>query len=138
MPLAPLHLPGWLLPFARPALFYANALLVYKGAPMAEEVGRCDSIKLTEIGDENVVLFSQSIVPCHFFLSNFVITAYSEDKSTVVSTIILRGATSNILDDTERSLCWASFITWYTTRHFSIEPSTVLSTRTSSLAGTPG
>jgi T-complex protein 1 subunit theta len=55
------------------------------GAPMAEEVGRCDSIKLTEIGDENVVLFSQN-------------------KSTVVSTIILRGATSNILDDTERAI----------------------------------
>jgi T-complex protein 1 subunit theta len=52
---------------------------------MAEEVGRCDSIKLTEIGDENVVLFSQN-------------------KSTVVSTIILRGATSNILDDTERAI----------------------------------
>lgn len=55
-------------------------------APTPEEAGRCDSVALAEIGDTPVVIFRQN----------------REDNA--VATIVIRGATSNIMDDIERAI----------------------------------
>jgi T-complex protein 1 subunit theta len=54
--------------------------------PSAEEAGRCDTVKVKEIGDVKVVVFKQ------------------KGESSGVSTILVRGATDNIADDIERAL----------------------------------
>ncbi|CAD5119196.1 DgyrCDS7832 [Dimorphilus gyrociliatus] len=56
------------------------------GAPSAEECGHCDIVRVDEIGDTPVVVFEQ------------------EKEESAVSTILLRGATDNILDDLERAV----------------------------------
>lgn len=54
--------------------------------PTPEEQGYCDSVSIDEVGDVPVILFEQ-------------------DKSEgLVSTIIVRGSTDNIMDDIERSI----------------------------------
>lgn len=57
------------------------------GVPMAEEMGFCDIIETVEIGGDRVTVFRQE----------------EADKSRT-STIVLRGATQNNLDDLERAL----------------------------------
>lgn len=56
--------------------------LVRLGAPTAEELGSCESVSVDEVGSTKVAVF--------------------RSKSSRVSTLILRGSTSNILDDIER------------------------------------
>ncbi|CAO3663759.1 unnamed protein product [Umbelopsis ramanniana] len=57
------------------------------GVPMAEEMGYCDIVETVEIGGDRVTVFRQEDV----------------DKSRT-STIVLRGATQNHLDDLERAI----------------------------------
>jgi T-complex protein 1 subunit theta len=59
--------------------------IVRLGAPTAEETGTCDEVVVKEIGSTK----------CTFF---------RRDKSAKVSTIIVRAATQNILDDLERAI----------------------------------
>jgi T-complex protein 1 subunit theta len=55
-------------------------------APTAEEVGTSDDVGVEEIASEKVVIFKRNTEDCK------------------LSTIILRGSTSNILDDIERAI----------------------------------
>jgi len=57
------------------------------GVPMAEEMGFCDIVETVEIGGDRVTVFRQE----------------ESDKSRT-STIVLRGATQNHLDDLERAI----------------------------------
>lgn len=54
--------------------------------PTPEECGRCDSVSVAEIGDTAVVVFKQN----------------REDNA--VATIVIRGATNNMMDDIERAV----------------------------------
>eukprot|EP01117_Protostelium_nocturnum_P000074 TRINITY_DN10164_c0_g1_i1.p1 TRINITY_DN10164_c0_g1~~TRINITY_DN10164_c0_g1_i1.p1 ORF type:complete len:571 (-),score=91.28 TRINITY_DN10164_c0_g1_i1:164-1771(-) len=56
------------------------------GAPTAEETGYCDSVTVQEIGSTKVTIFKQD----------------TEDSG--ISTILVRAATQNILDDIERAI----------------------------------
>ncbi|XP_049850435.1 T-complex protein 1 subunit theta-like [Schistocerca gregaria] len=56
------------------------------GAPTPDELGVCDDVYVEEIAGTKIVVFSQSKEHCR------------------ISTIILRGATENILDDLERAV----------------------------------
>lgn len=63
----------------------ATALLKLK-PPTQEEMGHCDEVKVDEIGDTPVVIFKLA------------------DHKSKISTVIIRGATDNIMDDLERAL----------------------------------
>eukprot|EP00668_Euglena_longa_P042164 GGOE01055609.1.p1 GENE.GGOE01055609.1~~GGOE01055609.1.p1 ORF type:complete len:562 (+),score=217.93 GGOE01055609.1:68-1687(+) len=64
-----------------------NALqIVTLDPPSPEEIGRCNSVKVEEIGGKKVTIFRQ------------------ETESSKLSTIVVRGPTQNILDDVERAL----------------------------------
>jgi T-complex protein 1 subunit theta len=54
--------------------------------PTAQEIGYCASVYVDEIGDSSVIVFKQE-----------------SDKSPI-STIIIRGATDNLMDDIERAI----------------------------------
>jgi len=56
------------------------------GAPMPDEMGSVDVVETLEIGGDRVTVFRQ------------------ENESTRTSTIVLRGATQNYLDDVERAI----------------------------------
>uniref|UniRef100_A0AAY4CRR7 T-complex protein 1 subunit theta n=1 Tax=Denticeps clupeoides TaxID=299321 RepID=A0AAY4CRR7_9TELE len=55
-------------------------------APTLEEMGRCDSVYLSEVGDTQVVVFKH------------------EKKEGAISTLVIRGATNNLMDDIERAV----------------------------------
>ena len=55
-------------------------------APTAEEMGMADSVYVDELGDTEVVVFKVG------------------DKESRVSTIVIRGATDNYMDDIERAV----------------------------------
>lgn len=55
-------------------------------APSPQEVGHCDDVSVQEFGDTTVTVFKQA------------------DINSAVSTIIVRGATNNVMDDVERAL----------------------------------
>jgi T-complex protein 1 subunit theta len=54
--------------------------------PTAEELGRADSVQMEELGDTQVVVFKVG------------------DNESRVSTIVIRGATDNYMDDIERAV----------------------------------
>jgi len=54
--------------------------------PTAEELGRADSVYVDELGDSQIVVFKVG------------------DKESKVSTIVIRGATDNYMDDIERAV----------------------------------
>merc|ERR1711881_181393 len=54
--------------------------------PTPEEAGHCDMVHVDEIGDTSVVVFRQ------------------EREDTAVATIVIRGSTSNMMDDIERAV----------------------------------
>jgi len=60
--------------------------LVRLGAPTAEEAGYCDYVGVEEIGSTKVTIFRQ------------------DDTDSGISTIVVRAATQNILDDIERAI----------------------------------
>ncbi|GAA5803258.1 T-complex protein 1 theta subunit [Helicostylum pulchrum] len=57
------------------------------GTPMAEEMGECDIVETVEIGSDMVTVFRQE-----------------ELASTRTTTIVIRGATQNHMDDIERAI----------------------------------
>lgn len=57
------------------------------GAPMAEEMGYCDVVETVEIGSDRVTVFRQE----------------EKDKSRT-TTVVIRGATQNHMDDIERAI----------------------------------
>jgi len=64
-----------------------NALqIVTLDAPTPEDIGRCNHVKVEEIGGRKVTIFRQ------------------ETESSRLSTVVVRGPTQNILDDVERAL----------------------------------
>ncbi|KAI7890785.1 T-complex protein 1 theta subunit [Mucor mucedo] len=58
------------------------------GTPMAEEMGACDIVETVEIGSDLVTVFRQE----------------EKDVSTRTTTIVIRGATQNHMDDIERAI----------------------------------
>ncbi|KAJ3378286.1 T-complex protein 1 subunit theta, partial [Entophlyctis sp. JEL0112] len=56
------------------------------GAPTPEEAGSCDVVESVEIGSDRCTVFRQ------------------EDESTKTATIVLRGGTTNTIDDLERAI----------------------------------
>merc|ERR1712170_34088 len=54
--------------------------------PTPEEAGHCDSIRTDEIGETPVIIFKQ------------------EKEESAIATIVIRGATDNIMDDIERAV----------------------------------
>jgi T-complex protein 1 subunit theta len=56
------------------------------GAPMAEEMGYCEVVETIEIGSDRCTVFRQ------------------EDEATKTATIVIRGGTTNSLDDIERAI----------------------------------
>jgi hypothetical protein len=57
-----------------------------QGTPTAEEMGFCDVVTVEEIGSTKVTIFRQ------------------EGEDSGISTIVIRAATQNVLDDVERSI----------------------------------
>ncbi|KAI9320505.1 T-complex protein 1 theta subunit [Dichotomocladium elegans] len=57
------------------------------GAPMAEEMGYCDVVETVEIGSDRVTVFRQE-----------------ENAKSRTTTIVIRGATQNHMDDIERAI----------------------------------
>uniref|UniRef100_A0A9L0RYU5 T-complex protein 1 subunit theta n=1 Tax=Equus caballus TaxID=9796 RepID=A0A9L0RYU5_HORSE len=54
--------------------------------PVLKEMGHCDSVYLSEVGDTQVVVFKH------------------EKEDGAISTIVLRGSTDNLMDDIERAV----------------------------------
>ncbi|KAL2094286.1 hypothetical protein ACEWY4_009005 [Coilia grayii] len=55
-------------------------------SPTPEEMGRCDSVYLAELGDTQVVVFKH------------------EKEDGAISTVVIRGSTDNLMDDIERAI----------------------------------
>ncbi|NP_001279969.1 T-complex protein 1 subunit theta [Callorhinchus milii] len=55
-------------------------------APTPEEMGHCDSVYLSEVGDTQVVIFKH------------------ENENGAIATMLIRGSTDNIMDDIERAV----------------------------------
>ncbi|KAH0505133.1 T-complex protein 1 subunit theta [Microtus ochrogaster] len=68
------------------ALHYANKYNIMLTPPVLEEMGHCDSVYLSEVGDTQVVVFKH------------------EKEDGAISTIVLRGSTDNLMDDIERAV----------------------------------
>jgi T-complex protein 1 subunit theta len=60
--------------------------IVRLGAPTPEEMGSCDVVTVEEVGSTKITVFRQ------------------ENESSAISTIVVRGATPNLLDDIERAI----------------------------------
>lgn len=56
------------------------------GAPTPDEMGRCDVVETVEIGGDRVTVFRQS------------------EETTRTATVVVRGATTNQMDDIERAI----------------------------------
>ncbi|KAJ1679141.1 T-complex protein 1 subunit theta [Spiromyces aspiralis] len=81
----------------------ANPLARF-GAPTAEETGYCDLVHTEEIGSDRVTVFRQySTREAEEKGNNRPAFASRVHKSPVV-TLVLRGATQNMLDDVERAV----------------------------------
>lgn len=63
------------------------AQLVRLGAPTAEEIGSCEAVDVTEIGDQKVIVFRNV-----------------ENETSGIATVVVRGATTNVLDEVERAI----------------------------------
>jgi T-complex protein 1 subunit theta len=63
--------------------------LVRVDAPTVDEMGHCDSVNVEEIGDTKVVVFRQNP---------------KDGDRAGLSTIVVRGATQNVLDEIERAV----------------------------------
>jgi T-complex protein 1 subunit theta len=61
--------------------------LARMGAPMPEEMGYCDVVETVEIGSDRVTVFRQE-----------------ENEQARTTTIVIRGATQNHMDDIERAI----------------------------------
>lgn len=54
--------------------------------PTPEELGRCDHVRVDDVGGRKILIFQQ------------------ENESSRLATLIIRGATANVLDDVERAI----------------------------------
>ncbi|XP_034745314.1 T-complex protein 1 subunit theta isoform X1 [Etheostoma cragini] len=54
--------------------------------PTPDEMGHCDNVYLTEVGDTHVVVFKH------------------EKEDGLISTVVIRGSTDNLMDDIERAI----------------------------------
>lgn len=54
--------------------------------PTVEDMGTCDNVDVTEVGGKNIISFAQ------------------DKDDSKLSTIVIRGATQNVLDDVERAI----------------------------------
>jgi T-complex protein 1 subunit theta len=63
----------------------ATALLKLR-PPTQDEMGRCDEVKVDEIGDTPVVVFKMA------------------ERKSKIATVVVRGSTDNIMDDVERAI----------------------------------
>ncbi|NXV93183.1 TCPQ protein, partial [Calonectris borealis] len=61
-------------------------LVFFQTPPTLEEMGHCDSVYLSEVGDTQVVVFKH------------------EKEDGAISTILIRGSTDNLMDDIERAV----------------------------------
>lgn len=61
--------------------------LVRLGAPTPEETGLCDYVSVEEIADNKIIVFK-----------------HQEEDDSQIATIVVRGATSGIMDDVERAI----------------------------------
>uniref|UniRef100_A0A8C5DEM2 T-complex protein 1 subunit theta n=1 Tax=Gouania willdenowi TaxID=441366 RepID=A0A8C5DEM2_GOUWI len=59
---------------------------LFQTAPTPEEMGHCDDVYLTELGDTQVVVFKH------------------EKEDGAISTVVIRGSTDNLMDDIERAV----------------------------------
>jgi len=57
-----------------------------QGAPIPEEIGKCDVVETVEIGGDRVTVFRQ------------------EEEESAMATLVVRGATQNMMDDIERAV----------------------------------
>lgn len=89
-------------------------------APTPEEMGRCDSVYLTEVGDTQVVVFKhgQSLwedddddLESWFWFCEVEVQhmlwfwlLLTEKEEGAISTLVLRGSTDNLMDDIERAV----------------------------------
>jgi len=64
--------------------------LVRLGAPMADEMGLCDLVKVVEIGGKHLTVFEQ--------------TASKSSQECRIATIVLRASTHSVLADLERAI----------------------------------
>ncbi|XP_071955274.1 T-complex protein 1 subunit theta-like [Antedon mediterranea] len=55
-------------------------------APTPDEMGHCDHVQISEIGDTSVIIFKQ------------------DKDENAVATVVLRGSTDNLMDDLERAI----------------------------------
>ena len=81
-------------------------------------MGSCDTVRVDEIGDTSVIIFKQGmccvnneclIIVCVLSLIRCLIvpttnTCFTEKQESAVATIVIRGATDNIMDDIERAI----------------------------------
>lgn len=63
-----------------------NQVLPRLTTPTADELGYCDLVTVEEVGDTRVVVFR------------------NESKESRISTVLIRGATDNYMDDVERAI----------------------------------
>ncbi|CAF88062.1 unnamed protein product, partial [Tetraodon nigroviridis] len=82
-------------------------------APTPEEMGHCDSVYLTEVGDTQVVVFKHGKSLGFSFIATDYLCYYvtvecmfpSTDKEDgAISTVVIRGSTDNLMDDIERAV----------------------------------
>lgn len=82
-------------------------------APTPEEMGHCDSVYLTEVGDTQVVVFKHGKSLGFSFIAADYLCYYvtvecmfpSTDKEDgAISTVVIRGSTDNLMDDIERAV----------------------------------
>ena len=84
--LCPLWVQLWVCGSVRAYHMVPSLFCLTKDPPTAEEIGRCDQVKVEEIGEKKIIVFRQ------------------EKETSKLSTIIVRGPTQNILDDVERAI----------------------------------
>lgn len=60
--------------------------LVRLGAPTPDEMGYCDSVRVSEVGGKKITIFAQ------------------ESEESAIATILLRSSTDNVLNDLERAI----------------------------------
>ena len=97
----------------RPCPLCNSVCCCFEVAPTPEEMGHCDSVYLTEVGDTQVVVFKHG----KWLGFSLILATYVEDNSKgnsrfpsadkedgAISTVVIRGSTDNLMDDIERAV----------------------------------
>lgn len=81
-----------------------------KVAPTPEEMGHCDSVYLTEVGDTQVVVFKHGTFLLFLHMNSGVTLRFNgtlpwtDKEDGAISTVVIRGSTDNLMDDFERAV----------------------------------